>query len=143
MPLNRFEWNTEYQVTTRRATDTRLHPPKKDAGSKSNSTRGLTSHSQLKRQAECQAKTQDKACLPCSNSRETLTLMSEMERGPEVPTSALDESLFIPAATQEEFRGAYCNSKADLTSLRKHKQVPRVFMQLQRNPKLSATTPQK
>ena len=50
----------------------RLHPLEKATGSKCNSTRGLTPHSQLKRQAEFHASTQDEACLPSSNSTETL-----------------------------------------------------------------------
>ena len=56
----------------------RLHPPEKDSGSKSNWARGLTPHSQLKRQAEFSASTQDEAHLPCSNSTETLRSMSEI-----------------------------------------------------------------
>ena len=65
--------------------------------------------------------------------------MSEMERNHEVRTSTRDEALFIRAAMQEESRGAPRNSKADLTSLRKHERVPQVPTQLERNPKLPAT----
>ena len=111
-----------------------LHPLEKATGSKFNSTGGLTPHSQLEREAELHASTQDEACLPCSNSTETLKLMSEMERNPEVPASTRDEALFIPAVTEEEFRGAPCNLIADLTSLKKHEQVPQVPMQLEKNP---------
>ena len=120
-----------------------LHPPEKATGSKYNSARGLTPHSQLEREVELHASTQDEACLPCSNSTETLKLMSEMERNPEVPASTRDEALFIPAVTEEEFRGAPCNSKVDLTSLRKHEWVSQVPTQLESNPELPTITPQK
>ena len=69
--------------------------------------------------------------------------MSEMERNPEVHASTRDEALFIPSAMQEESRGAPHNSKADLTSLRKHERVPQVPMQLESDPKLPSTSPQK
>ena len=121
----------------------RLHLPEKAIGSKCNSTRGLIPHSQLERQSEFHNSTQDEACLPYSNSTETLRLMSEMERNPEVHASIRYEALFIPASTQEESRGAPHNLKADLTSLRKHEWAPQVTMQLESNPKLPTTTPQK
>ena len=69
--------------------------------------------------------------------------ISEMERNPEVHASTRDEALFIPSAMQEESRGAPHNSKADLTSLRKHERVPQVPMQLESDPKLPSTSPQK
>ena len=69
--------------------------------------------------------------------------MSEMENNPEVPASTRDEALFIHAVMQDKFLGAPRNSKADLTSLRKHEQVPQVPTQLERNPKLPTTIPQK
>ena len=69
--------------------------------------------------------------------------MSEMERIAEVPASTRDEALFIPAVMRDESRGAPRNSKADLTSLRKHERVPQVPIQLERNPKLPSTTPKK
>ena len=47
----------------------RLHPPEKATGSKCNSTRGLTPHSQLERQAEFHVSTKDKACLPVQTSQ--------------------------------------------------------------------------
>ena len=62
--------------------------------------------------------------------------MSEMERKPEVPASTPDEALFIPAAMQEECRGAPHKAKGDLTSLRRHERVSQVDTQLERNPKL-------
>ena len=65
-----------------------------------------------------------------------------MERNPEVPASTQDEALFITAATREESRGAPHTSK-DLTSLKRHEQVPHVHTQLEWNPKLPAITPQK
>ena len=89
---------------------------------------------QLERQAEFHASTQDETCLSCSNSTETLRSMSEMERNPEVSASTRDEALLIPAETQEESRGPPSNSKADLISLRKHERVPQVPIQLERNP---------
>ena len=46
-----------------------LHPPEKATGSKCNSTRGLTPHSQLERQAEFHVSTKDKACLPVQTSQ--------------------------------------------------------------------------
>ena len=66
-----------------------------------------------------------------------------MERIPEMPSSTQDEALFIPAVIGQESRSAPHNSKADLTSLRKHDRVPQIPTQLERNPKLTATTPQK
>ena len=69
--------------------------------------------------------------------------MSEMERIPEVPSSTRDEALFIPSVTRDESRGAPRNLKADLTSLRKHKRVDQVPIQLERNLKLPSTTPKK
>ena len=69
--------------------------------------------------------------------------MSEMERNPEVPASTRDEALFIPEAMREESQNDPRNAKGDLTSLRRHEQVPQVDMQLERNPKLPATTPRK
>ena len=100
--LPQIECTPEYQVTTGRATDTPVassrKKKKKHAGSKFNSTRGLTPHSQLKRKAEFNASTQDEACLPCLNSTETVRSVSEMERKPEVPASTRDEALFIPTA---------------------------------------------
>ena len=120
-----------------------LHPPEKATGSKCNSTRGLTSHSQLEREPEFHASTQDKACLPYLNSTETLRSMSEMERNPEVRASTRDEALFICAAMQEESRGAPRKLKVDLTSLRNHERVPHVPIQLESNCELPTTTPQK
>ena len=66
-----------------------------------------------------------------------------MENNPEVPASTRDEALFIHAVMRDKFRGAPRNSKADLTSLRKHERVPQVPIQLERNPKLPSTTPKK
>ena len=48
-----------------------------------------------------------------------------MERYPEVPTSTRDEALFILAVMQEESRGAPCNDKGALTSLRRHERSPK------------------
>ena len=62
--------------------------------------------------------------------------MSEMERNPEVPASTRDEALFIPAVMCEKSQCDPRNAKADLTSLRRHKRVPQVDTQLERNPKL-------
>ena len=120
-----------------------LHPPEKATGSKCNLTRGLTLHSHLEREVEFHNSTQHEAFLPCLNSTETLRSMTEMEMNPEVHASTRDEALFILPATQEESRGAPCNSKADLTSLRKHEWVPQVPTHLESNPKLHTTTPQK
>jgi len=120
-----------------------LHPPEKATGSKCNSTRGLTHHSQLEMETDFHNSTQDEACLPCSNSTETLRSMTEMERNPEVHASTRDEALFIPALTQEESGGAPSNSKTDLNSLRKHERVPQVPTHLESNPKPPTTTPQK
>ena len=66
-----------------------------------------------------------------------------MERNPEVPATNRDEALFIPAVKGEESQGAPHNSKADLTSLRKHEQVPQVPIQLEMNPNIPTTTPRK
>ena len=35
---------------------------------------------------------------------------------------------YSPAVTPEEYRGAPCNSKGDMTSLRQHEQVPEVLV---------------
>ena len=67
--------------------------------------------------------------------------MSEMEWNTEVPTLTQDEALSIPGAMHEKSRGANHKAKGDLTSLRRHEQVPQVDTQLERNPKLPATTP--
>ena len=56
--------------------------------------------------------------------------------------STRDEALLNPAAIRDESQGALRNSKADLTSLKKHEYIPEVPKQLDRNPKLPATTPQ-
>ena len=69
--------------------------------------------------------------------------MSEIGRSPEVLTWTWDEALLNPAAIWDESQGALCNSKADLTSLRKHEHIPQVLKQLERNPKFPTTTPQK
>ena len=119
-----------------------LHPRERAAGSKYNSTSGLTPHEQLKRQAEFRVSTHDEAA-PLFQIRETPRLMSEMEWNPEVPESTLDEALFILQVMHEEFRGAPRNAKGDLTSLRRQELVPQVDMQLERNPNLPATTPYK
>ena len=143
MPGHLFECNPEDEVKTPRAMTPPLHGPEKAAGSKYNSTSGLTPHGQLERNAEFHASTQDEACLPCSNSTETPRSMSGMERNPEVPASTRDEALFIPAATGEESQGAPRNSKADLTSLRKHERVPHVHTQLESSLTFPTTNPQK
>ena len=67
--------------------------------------------------------------------------MSEMEGNPEVPTSTWDGALLIPAAMHKESQGAPSNGKGDLTSLRRQERVPQVETQLERNPKLPATSP--
>ena len=67
--------------------------------------------------------------------------MSVMERNPEVPASTRDGALFIAAAMHDESRGAPHNTKGDVTSLRRHEQVPQFDTQLERNLKLPATTP--
>ena len=67
--------------------------------------------------------------------------MSEMERIPEVPTSAHDEALFIPVVMHKESQGGPRGTKGDLTSLRRHEWVPQVDTQFERNPNLPATTP--
>ena len=68
--------------------------------------------------------------------------MSEMEWNTEVPTLTRDEALSIPGAMHEKSRGANHKSKGDLTSLRRHEQVPQVDTQLERNPKLPANSTQ-
>ena len=97
-----------------------LHHLEKAAGSKYNSTSGLSPCEQRKRQAEFHSSTQDETWLSCSNSAETLRSKSEMERNPELPTSTQDEALFIPAAMREKSWGALRNAKEDLTSQRRH-----------------------
>ena len=67
--------------------------------------------------------------------------MSEMERNPEVSASTRDEALFLPAAMREDYQGAPRNAKGNLTSLTRHERVPQVDTQLERNNKLTATTP--
>ena len=42
----------------------------------------------------------------------------------------------------QESRGAPCNTKGDLTSLKRHKQLPYIGKQLKKNPKPPAITPQ-
>ena len=118
-----------------------LHPLEKDAGSKYSLTSGMTPHEQLERQGEFRASTQDEVWHLCSNSAETMRLISEMERNPEVPASTGHYALFIPAAKLEESRDAHLNAKGYLSSLRRHERVPQVNTQLERNPKLPATTP--
>ena len=94
-----------------------LPPPEKAAGSKYNSTSGLTCSELFERNAEFHASIQDEARLPYSNSAETLRSMSEMERNPEVSASIRNEALFNPAAMHEEYRGSPRNTRGDLTSL--------------------------
>ena len=67
--------------------------------------------------------------------------MLEMERNPVVPASTKDEVIFIHVAKREESQGALCNAKGDMTSLSKYQRVPQVDVQLERSPKLPATTP--
>ena len=69
--------------------------------------------------------------------------MSEMERNPEVPASTQDDALFIPAVMREQILGAPPDAKGVLTSLRRCEWVSQVKTQLERNPKLPATTPRK
>ena len=50
--------------------------------------------------------------------------MSEMERNHEVLVSRRGDTLLASAAIPEESRGAPCNAKGDLTSLRRHELSP-------------------
>ena len=56
-----FEGNPVDEGTKRRVTDTPVHHSVKAAGSTHSSTRGLSSHEQLERQAEFHSSTQDEA----------------------------------------------------------------------------------
>ena len=143
MPGHLFECNPRMKSQHEGTLSPWLHPPEKAACSKYNSTSGLTPHEPLERQSEFCASTQEEARLPGSNSTETPRWMSEMERNPDFPTSTRDEVLFIPVAIHEESQSAPSNVKGDLTSLRRHEQVPQVNTQLERNPKLPTTSPRK
>ena len=61
MPGHLFEGNPVDEGTKRRVTDTPVHHSVKAAGSTHSSTRGLSSHEQLERQAEFHSSTQDEA----------------------------------------------------------------------------------
>ena len=102
-----------------------FHYPEKAAGSKYNSSSGLSpvNNSSGKRSSIPQQKTRHDSC---SNSAETLRSKSEMERSPEVPASTQDEALFILSVMSEESLGAPRNAKGDLTSLRRHERSPRL-----------------
>ena len=54
---HRFKWNPNIKSEHKGPLTPHLYSPEKDSGSKSNSTRGLTTHPQLKRQAESHAST--------------------------------------------------------------------------------------
>ena len=61
MPGHLFESNLVDEGTKQRVTDTPVHHLVKPAGSTHSSTRGLSSHEQLERQAEFHSSTQDEA----------------------------------------------------------------------------------
>ena len=61
MPGHLFEGNPVDEGTKRKVTDTPVHHSVKAAGSTHSSTRGLSSHEQLERQAEFHSSTQDEA----------------------------------------------------------------------------------
>ena len=142
MTLHQFEWNPEYQVRTRRATDTPV----------ASSRKRLRLQIQLSKRPDASFTTQEARRVQCLNTKGCLPPLFKLHRNLEINVGngeepggshqTRDEALFIPAALLEESRGAPRNLKADLTSLRKHQWVPHVSTQLERTPKLPTTTPQ-
>ena len=126
--------------------------------------------SEMESNPEVPASTRDKALLipaamreesrgvPC-NAKGDLTCLKRHQRVPQVDTTLernsnfpaatprkpcmLDEALFIPAVMREESCSVPHKAKGDLTSMRRHEQVPQIDTQLERKHKLPATTPRK
>ena len=140
---NLFECNPEDEFITRSGTDTLV----------ASSRKRHCFQIQLDKWSDIPWTTWEASGVPCLSTRRGLTPLYQVRRDPEIDVRNGEEcwascltsrwSPTYPAAMREESEGAPLNAKGDLTSLRRHQVVPQVDTQLERNPKLPATTARK